>query len=50
MCDQLKKKPLTNISIDHVKMKPKQITAPSQTAEVFSFLEGFHLAFIRNNG
>ena len=50
MCDQLKKIPLTNISIDHVKMKPKQITAPSQTAEVFSFLEGFHLAFIRNNG
>ena len=26
MCDQLKKIPPANISIDHVKMKPKQIT------------------------
>ena len=50
MCDQLKKIPLANISIDHVKMKPKQITVPGQTVEVFSFLEGFHIAFIRNNG
>ena len=51
MCDRLKKIPLANISIDHVKMKPKlQITAPGQTVEVFSFLEGFHIAFIRNNG
>ena len=50
MCDQLEKIPLANISIDHVKMKPKQITAPGQTVEVFSFLEGFHIAFIRNNG
>ena len=50
MYDQLKKIPLANISIDHVKMKPKQITAPGQTVEVFSFLEGFHIAFIRNNG
>ena len=50
MCDQLKKIPLANISIDHVNMKPKITTAPGQTAEAFSFLEGFHLAFIRNNG
>ena len=50
MCDQLKKIPLANISIDHLKMKPKQITVPGQTVEVFSFLEGFHIAFIRNNG